>query len=113
MSNRQIAQAAINGRKVTFRFLFTQTSHEITGYVVGMDDYHFLLAVVLPDEAATADALITTTLVHKSAQIITLGIHDSLSEEDSQVQSQISRIGAPFWSFCLASILNREPASST
>lgn len=98
MSSKQIAYSAVHGRKVTFRFL--TPDHEVTGYVCGQDDYHWLVAT-LTYEGIGADPSINTVLVHKSsADIITLSPESTLRAEPLPIRLAIENVGRGFWSFC-------------
>lgn len=103
MSDRQIAQAAINGRRVTFRFLSSQPAHEITGYIVGMDDYHWMVASVVPEAERPnpTDPPVLNALVHKSqVDMIRLWPLSSIGDEPEPVQTLLSQIGGAFWRYC-------------
>jgi hypothetical protein len=98
MSSKQIAYAAVHGRKVTFKFL--APDHEIVGYVCGQDDYHWLVATTTW-EGIGSDPSINTLLVHKSsADIITLSPDSTLEDEVPAVRVAIENVGRGFWSFC-------------
>jgi hypothetical protein len=99
MSNKQISEAAARGRKVTFAFLSSQPAHEVIGYVVGMDDYHWMVASVVPEPAPEQDP-IAIVLVHKSADMISLSSRNSFDQETQEVQKALTDIGGAFWDYC-------------
>lgn len=100
-SDRQIANAAMRGRRVIFMWLATQPRHEIQGYVVGMDDYHWLVASPIPESDRTqGEDPITLSLVHRTASVIKLPPQEALTSETNEVQEAVRRVGQGFWSYC-------------
>lgn len=98
MSNKQIAKAATHGRLVTFQFLSTNPAHEVTGYVVGMDDYHWMVASVLPEDLRSEDEVLALSLVHKSrVDMVRLASRGTLDQEEVTVQLALDAIGGSFW----------------
>jgi hypothetical protein len=92
MSSKQIAYAATAGRQVTF--LFLAAAHAITGYVVGMDDYHWLVARV-------QDEKILPCLIHKgSADVIELAPEATFDSETDVIKIGVTELGRGFWDFC-------------
>lgn len=91
VSSKQIAWAAVNGRLVKF----STTVGDYAGYVIGQDDFHWVIATV--PQSGTAHQ---TALIHKgSAAVVT--ITDSvLDSESDQIASSITMAGSPFWAFC-------------
>lgn len=100
--------AAIHGRKVTFRWLALGASHEVTGYVTGMDDYHWMVAIVRPhDERKQGEEPLSLALVHKSrVDMLMLHAESSIDSEDEAAQSALHRIGGKFWRYCEATYNN-------
>lgn len=93
MSDRQLARAATSGRRLTITF---HTGEPITGYLVGSDDFHWLIAHI-----AYAGADPQVTLVHKgSAPRIDICPYPTLDNENAEYQAFVVQIGAGFWSFC-------------
>ena len=87
-----MAYAATAGRKVTFWFLASDIHLE--GYLVGMDDYHWLIAASKGDD-------VETTLVHKSsADLVTISKESSLDSEPDTVKVAVEEIGRGFFAFC-------------
>jgi len=84
MSNRQIAQSVKDGRRISVRV----EGEVITGYVGGMDDYHWLIV------APTDDGGVTTTLIHKSAPLVHLHPESTYAEESGL--AAMEQIIAPF-----------------
>lgn len=109
MSTKQIAKAALAGRKATFKYLHTMPVQEVVGYFVGMDDFHFLVASVIPEgDRASEDQLISTSLIHKaSADIIGLASESTLDSELPAVRAGIAAIGDPFWQWCARNYTGR------
>lgn len=94
MSDRQIAYAATSGRKVTFTVVHQE--QPIVGYVVGSDDYHWLVA----DPSGEGD-VVTTSLVHKGlAPVATISPVSTLENEPPAVRAAVEGIGRGFWLFC-------------
>lgn len=91
MSDRQMAYAATHGRKVTCTPLIGEA---VTGYLVGSDDFHWLVAV--PSHQDT----VSTVLVHKSAPLVRLSHEATLSDEPENVRTTIEQQGTPFWEYC-------------
>lgn len=100
MSDGQIRQAAARGRKVTFQFLSVQPVHEITGYIVGMDDYHWFIAGVVPADRRLGGP-IEKLLVHKARPDAIL-LHDAntLDSEPTEVRDALVQVGQSFWDLC-------------
>lgn len=99
LSDKQIAHAAMRGRKVTFQYFSTQPAHELTGYIVGMDDYHWMVASVV--SPVSHDDLIVNTLVHKSrVDMIRLHPDSTIDKETPEVQEAIRQVGQAFWHYC-------------
>lgn len=114
LSDKQIVEASRRGRKVIFRFVSSLPGHEVEGYVVGMDDYHWMVATPRQrpssamghgDHERWEQAPLSTTLVHKSAPLIVLDPTPSLDSEDKTVVKAINKIREPF----LASLDQKEP----
>lgn len=99
MSDKQIATAAVTGRKLTFR---TGVLVPIEGYVVGMDDYHWLVA-----EPSYEDRGVQTTLIHKSCPLVTF-TDEFLAGEIDEDRQIIRDIGGSFWTFCVTNHLSRS-----
>jgi hypothetical protein len=85
MSAKQISRAAVDHRKLAFN-LVAQPSR-VTGYVVGMDDYHWLVA--------TADD--SLSLVHKGSAATVEFLPAFLIDEDQPFQTYTKQVGEPFW----------------
>ena len=99
MSTKQMARAAVEERLVTIWFSDTRT---LSGYLVGMDDYHWLIA-------HEQDRRIATSLVHKSVDHIQISPTRTLSSvSDPQNQAAIRRIGSPFFEYCRKTFLGHK-----
>jgi hypothetical protein len=104
MSSRQIARAAVDGRKVTFQF---HTLRPITGYVVGQDDFHWF---VIDPSGDNPNLSPETLLVHKgSAAVIKIHSEPTLSTEPEQ--GYIEKVGSAFWQFCNRTYFGINPAT--
>lgn len=90
VSTKQMAYAAVRRVKVSFAGPFTS----ISGYVVGQDDYHWLVAV--PHQEG-----VQVSLVHKgSAAVVTITETLLDDAEASSVVSRVEEIGRSFWDHC-------------
>lgn len=98
MSTKQMAYAALGGRLLRFHL----SDAVINGYLVGMDDYHWLVAQVDEDGKD-----IHTDLLHKgSVTRVRISREDSLSNEDLTIKAAVQSIGGSFFDFC-ADLLDR------
>lgn len=99
MSDKQMARAAVQGQCLVFR---TGVEMPVKGYVVGMDDFHWLIAT-----PSNPREPVMTTLVHKSCPLVSFTpVH--LEDEDEDDRRIIQETGLAFWSFCQASGLTRS-----
>jgi len=89
VSTKQIAWAAVNGRSVTF----TTSVGEYSGYVIGMDDYHWVVADPTENH-------FKTRLIHKGLAPVVTVTERLLDEETQQVASAITMAGSAFWKQC-------------
>jgi len=95
MSTKQMAYAATAGRKITFRFL--SAGVDVQGYLVGMDDYHWMVAAPNPKN----EPVVETVLVHKgSADLIKIDRTSTLGAEPPAVRMAVDEIGRPFFTHC-------------
>lgn len=80
------------------------------GYLVGSDDFHWLVAVNDPD---SLEYLLE--LVHKaSAPRIRIAPQPDLHTETKTFQNFVSQIGQGFWNFCNKNYLGKHvPAEET
>jgi hypothetical protein len=85
MSAKQISRAAVDNRKLAFNLIAPPS--RVAGYVVGMDDYHWLVA------QGNEDLL----LVHKGSAATVEFLSGFLSSEDTDFQEYTKRVGASFW----------------
>lgn len=94
MSSKQLAYVATAGRQIRFDFLSSGAC--VIGYLVGMDDFHWMVATV-----DAVDATICTVLLHKGAvDMVTLTGTRVLTDEDPSAKVAIEEIGRPFFDFC-------------
>ncbi len=98
MSDKQIARAAVNGQMLMFR---TGVLVPMEGYVVGMDDYHWFVAVPSDNHEP-----FQTTLIHKSCPLVTF-THHYLVDEDEVNREKVREVGQAFWEYCVTSGLTR------
>lgn len=79
------------------------TGDTLQGYLVGSDDFHWLLA-------HKDEYIPQVTLIHKgSTPRIDISPSPTLDSEDAKYQAFVRQIGAGFWSFCTDTFL--PPAS--
>jgi hypothetical protein len=100
MSDKQMARAAVSGQLLVFR---TGVLMPMEGYVVGMDDFHWMVAT--PSNEAEGEG-VQTTLIHKTCPLVTFTEQYLVDENDGDRQ-KIQQIGGAFWEFCLVSGLVR------
>lgn len=104
MSTRQMARAATSGRLLTFRF---QDSEIVEGYLVGSDDFHWLVAHQ-PDEKPRI------SLIHKgSTYRIDISPDPELDNENDALKAFVVRIGRGFWLFCDQTYLGKTDPANT
>lgn len=84
MSTKQISRAATDGRKLAFNTMSTS----VVGYVVGMDDYHWLVMNLISD---------TLALVHKGSTPTVIFMEEMLAGEGDDLQERVREVGQPFW----------------
>lgn len=105
MSAKQMVAHARGGDA----FIFTTAQDRLYGWLVGMDDYHYLVLVheALTDSLTKDDvwptmALVSSemslALVHKSSPMI-LFMDLNISQTTDAVQDQVARVGDPFLSY--------------
>lgn len=103
MSDKQMARAAVEGRRLIFR---TVAFTPLDGYLVGMDDFHWLIAS--PGELDHEPVF--TTLVHKTCPLVSF-TDTFLADEPEEERMEIQRIGRPFWEFCMTQGLTPSPTN--
>lgn len=101
VSTKQLARAAVEGREVTFDGL------GISGYVIGSDDYHWLLAHIERNEDGWAYA-VSTVLVHKSAPVVRVARQNTLEDLPEKVRDEVQSLGANFVAYCQREILGQR-----
>lgn len=89
MSAKQIGRAAHAGIKIAFH----TGVYDISGYVVGSDDFHWLVTSVHRQYG------VYTALVHKSCPVVVFTA-DLLENETEDDRVAIEAIGAGFWEWC-------------
>lgn len=88
MSRKQLERTVRDGRLVTFVFPHP-TVEPITGYVCGMDSFHWLVV----------DADGTKSMVHKG-QVARIDLHDEKTYDDEPNHTLLETVVAPFRAFC-------------
>jgi hypothetical protein len=100
MSSRQMARAATDGRRITLAWL--DAKHEVNGYLVGMDDFHWL---ILADD-------LQTHLIHKSSpDFVIIEKSCSLTSESSLLQETVDEMGRAFFNHCNRTFLGKTNSS--
>lgn len=89
MSGKQIGRAAAEGQKLAFHTGVL----DVAGYVVGSDDFHWLVA------ATHKEYGVYTALVHKTCPVVVFTT-STLEEEPQMDRDVITGIGGPFWAWC-------------
>lgn len=82
MSRKQLTRTVLDGRKVTMSF---PSQESLTGYLCGMDDFHWLL--VTPE--------VKKHLVHKGAPQ-TVSLHDEPTYEQERQRESLEAVVEPF-----------------
>jgi hypothetical protein len=91
MSDKQVGLAAYNRRRLAFQ----TTVDTVRGYVVGMDDFHWLVAVPQIGNGREAHLV----LVHKTCPLVDFSeVFLEMETEDNK--TFIRRVGMPFWEWC-------------
>lgn len=101
MSDRQIGRAAAEGRRLTFRTV----TGTIRGYVVGADDFSWLVAVIL------LDGSVRPNLVHKACPLVEFE-DVFLTTETEDDQKTIRDLGTAFWNHCNTKYLGKTATTS-
>lgn len=109
-SDREIAFAVRTGQRVTFNPL---VGEPVTGYVGGMDDFHWKVATI-------EDGNVVVVLVHKTAA--TVKVHPKPTYNDDEHRHDLEQIVAPFRDYvmrtffqngaCVTSASTREVKSA-
>lgn len=104
MSNKQVAYAATSGHKIEF-----QLGHgydPIEGYVVGMDDYHWMVA------SPEGDTIAKSIISKGNTVALLLSPAPTLMDEPPAVRVAITEVGRGFWLFCDKTYFGKtEPAT--
>jgi hypothetical protein len=93
MSDKQMARAAVEGQLVTI-YTTAVNLPKVEGYVVGSDDYHWLVATITE----------FVLLVHKTAPVVVFTGH-TLDREPESVQEWVTQVGQHFWEYCRRTFL--------
>jgi hypothetical protein len=101
MSDRQMARAAVDGRLITFvqelRSSYAELDRSISGFLVGMDDYHWL---IVPEDIPGEDPELPVVLVHKSCAFVMISSSVRLSSRPESFRTKVRKIGERFWEHC-------------
>lgn len=103
MSDRQMGRAAVEQKKLRFHGIAPHLTRD--GYLVGMDDFHWLAAV--PDMGGSF-----VTLVHKACPLVDF-LPVFLDDEEEDVQKWVEQVGRGFWEHCKKTYLGHTAAPST
>lgn len=90
VSSKQIAHAAAGRRQVRF----VTSIETVSGYVVGQDDYHWLVATI------TQQSDVEVVLVHKGSAALVKFTDRTLSQEPQTAVDRIEKVGVAFWGWC-------------
>lgn len=105
MSQKQIAQAVVYGRKITF---WPLDGEPIIGYVCGWDDDYYSIVEPHPEGGFKHQ------LIHKAGTpVIELHREQTYDDEEEDVREQMERIVHPFRRWIMTNILNERPSAST
>jgi hypothetical protein len=99
VSTKQLTFAAADGRRLTFDTL------GLSGYLVGLDDYHYLVAVL----DGTGQNISDVALIHKSTPLVRISLTAMLADEGDLVQDAVNNLGGKYIEHC-RSTLGRKPA---
>lgn len=102
MSTKQIQYAVVQGRKVTFHPGYGLAP--VVGYVVAMDDFHWLVAA-----PTSTKGEIMTTLVHKRSPVVIISNQTDLDHEDVADKVAIEELGRLFFVHCERSLNRKQP----
>lgn len=97
MSTKQIQWAVVEGRKVTFHPGYGL--EPVSGYVVAMDDFHWLVAA-----PTTTSGEIMTTMVHKRSPVVVISREPTLDGEEAADRVAIAVMGEKFVEYCRQSL---------
>ncbi len=89
MSSKQIGRAAHAGIKIAFH----TGVYDISGYVVGADDFHWLVVSIHREYG------VYTALVHKTCPVVVFTA-DLLENETDGHRQAVEEIGSSFWEWC-------------
>lgn len=96
VSSRQMAYASVNGRKITAIYFRGDAEHCVTGYVVGMDDYHWLIA----DTQVWQRTHELVLLPKGRVDLIRLSPDSTLDKEPDAVREAIEKQSRGFHVWC-------------
>jgi len=91
MSDKQVGRAAYERRKMAFQTVV----ETIRGYVVGVDDFHWLVAVPQIGNGREAHLV----LVHKTCPVVDF-TEVFLEMEPVDSKTFIQKVGTAFWDLC-------------
>ena len=106
MSTKQMARAGFDGSRLSFHF---DREDVLNGYLVGMDDYHWLVASVShPNDGR--EQTVETHLVHKgSVARVRIHKHALLTQEPEPIKAEVESIGGAFFAFCAGLLARKTP----
>ena len=85
-SSKQLAFAAVRGSLISFKPVDMEP---VSGYLVGIDDYHYVVAV--PDQTSAK-----ITLIHKQCPFVSIGNNSDLENASIPTREFVSLVGSSF-----------------
>lgn len=87
MSRKQLGRAAADGKLITFH---RSEYGPVTGYLVGMDDFHWLVVSTQQEQLLVHKGLTPSLLIHPESTL-----------QGSTIESLVNEIGSAFRSYCM------------
>lgn len=98
LSTKQLQRTVLDGRQVTFHFAAGIPVHGITGYICGMDDFHWMVVTSRGQQH----------LIHKgSAVFVTLAETPSWNAEP--IREQLDEVVGPYRQWVARNVFGRDP----
>jgi hypothetical protein len=98
VSAKAMARAAVEGKRIIFNIT---GDWAVCGYLVGMDDFHWIVA-----EVGSSDSP-EISLVHKTIPVVTFTAV-TLEKETEEFRQNVKKIGQSFWDNCKKQYLGRN-----
>lgn len=112
MLDKQLARAAVEGLKILF-MVNLGSNYEVSGYITGMDTFHFMVIVPVKDEAGEETVDHSMMFVHKSAAVTKVLLKERLADEPEFFQREVRRVGQRFWATCQETYMGRTNNQET